>query len=180
MKLQAAQSTEDMLRKQLTLADEQAQKAKQAVKANAASVQELAAKRMELLGQLQAAKMQEKVNDAMASMTATVGQGSPSLEEVENKIQARMAKASAKAELDAATGDGGHRRAQALDDGAPGRIDPRLAAGRARPRRRPRAAGQHAGPRPRAASGLTVAACRPPAWPLRLPARGAVLAVLAG
>ena len=106
MKLQAAQNTEDMLRKQLTLADEQAEKAKQAVRANAASVQELAAKRMELLGQLQAAKMQEKVNDAMASMTATVGQGSPSLEEVENKIQARMAKASATAELDAATGDG--------------------------------------------------------------------------
>jgi phage shock protein A len=106
MKLQAAQSTEDMLRKQLTLADEQAQKAKQAVQANAASVQELAAKRMELLGQLQAAKMQEKVNDAMASMSATVGQGSPSLEEVENKIQARMAKASATAELDASTGDG--------------------------------------------------------------------------
>jgi phage shock protein A len=106
MKLQAAQSTEDMLRKQLTLADEQAQKAKQAVQANAASVQELAAKRMVLLGQLQAAKMQEKVNDAMSSMTATVGQGSPSLEEVENKIQARMAKASATAELDAATGEG--------------------------------------------------------------------------
>jgi len=106
MKLQAAQSTEDMLRKQLTIADDQAQKAKQAVQANAASVQELAAKRMVLLGQLQAAKMQEKVNDAMSSMTATVGQGSPSLEEVENKIQARMAKASATAELDAATGEG--------------------------------------------------------------------------
>jgi phage shock protein A len=50
--------------------------------------------------------MQEKVNDAMASMTATVGQDSPSLEEVENKIQARMAQASAKAELDASTGEG--------------------------------------------------------------------------
>ena len=70
------------------------------------SVQQLAAKRMELLGQLEAAKMQEKVNDAMSSMTATVGQDSPSLEEVENKIQARMAQASAKAELDASTGEG--------------------------------------------------------------------------
>ena len=106
MKLQAAQNTEEMLRKQLTLADEQAQKAKEAVQANAVSVQQLAAKRMELLGQLEAAKMQEKVNDAMASMTATVGQDSPSLEEVENKIQARMAQASAKAELDASTGEG--------------------------------------------------------------------------
>ncbi len=106
MKLQAAQNTEEMLRKQLTLADEQSQKAKEAVQANAASVQQLAAKRMELLGQLEAAKMQEKVNDAMSSMTATVGQDSPSLEEVENKIQARMAQASAKAELDASTGEG--------------------------------------------------------------------------
>jgi phage shock protein A len=35
-----------------------------------------------------------------------VGQDSPSLEEVEDKIQARMAQASAKAELDASTGEG--------------------------------------------------------------------------
>ncbi len=106
MRLQAAQNTEEMLRKQLSLADEQSTKAKEAVQANAASVQQLAAKRMELLGQLEAAKMQEKVNDAMSSMTATVGQDSPSLEEVENKIQARMAQASAKAELEASTGEG--------------------------------------------------------------------------
>ena len=37
MKLQAAQNNEDMLRKQLIVADEQAEKAKQAVQANAAS-----------------------------------------------------------------------------------------------------------------------------------------------
>ena len=36
-------------------------------------------------------------------MTATVGADAPSLEEVENKIQARMAQASAKAELTEAT-----------------------------------------------------------------------------
>ncbi len=106
MKLQAAQNNEEMLRKQLALADEQAEKAKQAVQTNATNVQQLAAKRMELLGQLEAAKMQEKVNDAMSSMSATVGQDSPSLEEVENKIQARMAQASAKAELDASSGEG--------------------------------------------------------------------------
>jgi len=106
MRLQAAQGTEETLRKQLTLADEQAEQAKKAVRVNAAGVQELTAKRMELLGQLQAAKMQEKVNDAMASMNATVGQDAPSLEEVENKIQSRMAQASARAELDASTGEG--------------------------------------------------------------------------
>ena len=65
-------------------------------------MQELAAKRMELLGQLQAAKMQEKVNDAMSSDDRHGrARTRPSLEEVEDKIQARMAQASAKAELDA-------------------------------------------------------------------------------
>ena len=73
------------------------------MKNNATAVQELAAKRMQLLGQLESAKMQESVNKAVDSMTATVGADAPSLEEVENKIQARMAQASAKAELTEAT-----------------------------------------------------------------------------
>ena len=103
MKLQASQNTVDMLTKQLETANVQAEKAKEAVKNNAIQVQELAGKRMELLGQLQAAKMQESVNKAMDAMTATVGQDAPSMEEVENKIQARMAQASAKAELTEAT-----------------------------------------------------------------------------
>jgi phage shock protein A len=103
MKMQAAQSTVDMLQKQLVTANAQAEAAKQAVQNNATAVQELSAKRMELLGQLQAAKMQESVNSAMAAMTATVGEDAPSLEEVENKIQARMAEAEAKAELASAT-----------------------------------------------------------------------------
>ena len=47
--------------------------------------------------------MQESVNKAMDQMTATVGEDAPSLKEVENKIQARMAQASAKAELTEAT-----------------------------------------------------------------------------
>ena len=84
-------------------ANVQAEKAKEAVKTNAIQVQELAGKRMELLGQLQAAKMQESSTRRWTPMTATVGQDAPSMEEVENKIQARMAQASAKAELTEAT-----------------------------------------------------------------------------
>ena len=103
MKMQASQNTVNMLTEQLKTADVQAQKAKEAVKNNATAVQELAAKRMQLLGQLESAKMQESVNKAVDSMTATVGADAPSLEEVENKIQARMAQASAKAELTEAT-----------------------------------------------------------------------------
>ena len=103
MKMQASQNTVNMLTEQLKTADVQAQKAKDAVRTNATNVQELAAKRMQLLGQLEAAKMQESVNKAVDSMTATVGADAPSLEEVEDKIQARMAQASAKAELTEAT-----------------------------------------------------------------------------
>jgi phage shock protein A len=103
MKMQASQNTVNMLTEQLKTADVQAEKAKDAVRTNATNVQELAAKRMQLLGQLESAKMQESVNKAVDSMTATVGADAPSLEEVENKIQARMAQASAKAELTEAT-----------------------------------------------------------------------------
>ena len=106
MRLQASQSTMDMLQKQLVTADKQAEDAKRAVQTNAMSVQQLAAQRMKLLGQLQAAKMQERVNDAMATMSATSNIDTPSLGDVEQKIQARMAQASAKAELSAATPEG--------------------------------------------------------------------------
>ena len=103
LKMQSAQNTVQMLQTQLKTADVQAEKAKEAVRNNANAVSELAAKRMQLLGQLQAAKMQESVNAAVDSMTATVGTDAPSLDEVEQKIQARMAQASAKAELTEAT-----------------------------------------------------------------------------
>lgn len=106
LKMQAAQNTVDMLQKQLTMAEQQATAAKQAVVQNASSLQSLAAKRMELLGKLEAAKMQESVNKAMDAMTAQIGTGAPSLEEVENKIQQRMAEASGRAELAAATPEG--------------------------------------------------------------------------
>jgi phage shock protein A len=103
IKLTAAQTNYDMMSKQLVTAQAQAEAAKQAVQNNAMAVQELSAKRIELLGQLQAAKMQESVNKAMTQMNASVGSDAPSFEEVENKIQARMAQASASAELASAT-----------------------------------------------------------------------------
>lgn len=103
LKMQAANNTVETLTEQLQTADAQAQKAKEAVSANAMQVQELAAKRMELLGELESAKMQESVNSAMDQLNAAVGDDTPSLEEVEDKIQARMAEASAKAELTEAT-----------------------------------------------------------------------------
>jgi phage shock protein A len=59
-----------------------------------------------MLGALESAKLQESMNEAMASITASVGQDGPSLKEVEDKIEARMAEAQAKAELEAVTPEG--------------------------------------------------------------------------
>ena len=61
------------------------------------------AKRMELLGSLEAAKMQESVNKAVDALSNTMDYDMPSLEKVEEKIEARKATAMAKAELHEAT-----------------------------------------------------------------------------
>jgi phage shock protein A len=106
LRLQASQSNLDSMRKQLVNADQQAQQAKDAVHSNAMRLQEVAAKRMEMLGQLEAAKMQESVNSAMASINSTVGEEAPSLQEIEDKIESRMAEAQAQTELTASTPEG--------------------------------------------------------------------------
>jgi len=107
LKMQAAQNSQDMYQKQLITATAQAEAAKKAVQQNAMAVQEMAAKRMQMLGQLEAAKMQESVNRAMDAMNAQVGDtGTLSLDAVNDKIKNRMAVAQAQAELKAATPDG--------------------------------------------------------------------------
>ena len=98
MKLQAAENNLNTLRTQYGTASAQAEKAKAAVTQNSMRVQELAAKKMELLGSLQSAKMQEKVNEAVESMSSVMDDA-VSLERVEEKIEARQATAMAKAEL---------------------------------------------------------------------------------
>lgn len=106
-KLQAAESNLTSLKGQYEVAIEQADEAKSAVQANAARLQELSAKQMELLGALEQAKMQESVNEAVQSMSATLDDELPSLEDVENKIEKRKAQAMAKAEIFDATPEGG-------------------------------------------------------------------------
>lgn len=106
MRLQASQKNLDSMQQQLTIADQQAEHAKQAVHDNAMRLEEIAAKRMEMLGQLEQAKMQESVNKAIAAIDASVGGEAPSLKEVEDKIQDRMAEAMAKTELTAETPEG--------------------------------------------------------------------------
>ena len=106
MRLQAADNNVTSLKGQYESAVTQAEEAKKAVQQNAMRLQELAAKRMELLGALQQAKMQESVNKAMESMSATFDDEAVSLDKVEDKIQMRRAEAMAKAELREATPEG--------------------------------------------------------------------------
>jgi phage shock protein A len=73
--------------------------AKAAVQQNSRLLQEKIAEKSKLLSQLDQAKMQEEMNVAMASLTETVGADVPTLSEVQEKIQARYAKAKAHAEL---------------------------------------------------------------------------------
>jgi phage shock protein A len=106
MKLQASENNLNSLKSQYESAVAQADDAKKAVQQNAMRLQELAAKRMELVGDLQQAKMQETVNKAVESISATMDDDAVSLSKVEEKIEKRKAEAMAHAELREATPDG--------------------------------------------------------------------------
>jgi len=106
MKLQASENTLAEMKSQYETAVGQAESAKKSVQQNAMRLQELTAKKMELLGSLQAAKMQESVNKAVEAVSATMDDEGVSLEKVEDKIEARKAEAMARAELREATPEG--------------------------------------------------------------------------
>lgn len=106
MKLQASENNLNSLKGQFESSVAQAEQAKEAVQTNAMKLQELSAKRMELLGTLEQAKMQETVNEAVSSISAAVDDAVPSLDEVEDKIEQRKAEAMARAELHEATPEG--------------------------------------------------------------------------
>ncbi|MEN8238450.1 MAG: PspA/IM30 family protein [Actinomycetota bacterium] len=105
-KLQAAENNLESFKAQYETAIGQADDAKRAVQANAGKLEELSAKKMELLGALEQAKMQESVNSAVQSMSATLDDDMPSLASVEEKIESRKAQAMAKAEIFEATPEG--------------------------------------------------------------------------
>ena len=80
-------------------ATQAAEQARAAVQQNAAALQKKLSERQRLLGQLDQAKMQEQVNAAMASLSETVGDDVPTLDEVRQKIEARYARARGMGEL---------------------------------------------------------------------------------
>jgi phage shock protein A len=76
-----------------------ADQAKAAVAQNASALQKKLSERQKLLSQLDQAKMQEQMNKAMETLSITVGQDTPTLDEVRDKIEARYAKALGQADL---------------------------------------------------------------------------------
>jgi phage shock protein A len=78
---------------------EASDQAKAAVAQNSRLLQQKLAEKSKLLSQLEQAKMQEEMNSAMTQLNETVGDDVPTLREVEEKIQARYAKAKAASEL---------------------------------------------------------------------------------
>ena len=73
--------------------------AKAAVQQNSRILQQKLSEKQKLLSQLDQAKMQEEMNAAMSQLQETVGDDVPTLNEVQQKIEARYAKAKASAEL---------------------------------------------------------------------------------
>jgi len=88
---------------QTTQASDQA---KAAVAQNGQVLQKKLSDRQKLLTQLEQAKMQETMNKAMASLSETVGEDVPTINEVRDKIEARYAKAKGMAELQGETVEG--------------------------------------------------------------------------
>ncbi len=87
------------LREMVMQTTEAADQAKAAVGQNSRLLQQRIAEKSKLLSQLEQAKMQEEMNTAMKQLNETVGDDVPTLKEVEDKIEARYAKATAAAEL---------------------------------------------------------------------------------
>jgi phage shock protein A len=82
---------------------EAADQAKAAVSQNSRQLQTRIAEKSKLLSQLEQAKMQEEMNSAMTQLNETVGDDVPTLNEVQQKIEARYAKAKASSELNEST-----------------------------------------------------------------------------
>jgi len=80
-------------------ASEAADQAKDAVGLNSDLLQKKLGEKQALLSQLDQAKMQESVNQAMTTLSEAVGEDVPTFSEVRDKIEARYAKAKATAEL---------------------------------------------------------------------------------
>jgi phage shock protein A len=95
-------ATENQVNDLKTLSLQSAQAADQAraaVQQNSLALQQKLAERQKLMSQLDQAKMQEQLTKAMSSLSETVDQTAPSLDQVRAKIEARYARAIGTSEL---------------------------------------------------------------------------------
>ncbi len=98
-RLIATEREVESLKQMLLQSTQAADQAKAAVSQNSMVMQKRLSERQKLLGQLDQAKMQEQLNKAMSSLSESVGQDVPTLDEVRDKIEARYAKAVGTSEL---------------------------------------------------------------------------------
>lgn len=80
-------------------ATDAANQAKASVAQNGQLLQQKLSERNKLLSQLEQARMQEQMNKAMSSLSETVGEDVPTLNEVRDKIEQRYARAKGMSEL---------------------------------------------------------------------------------
>lgn len=80
-------------------ATDAANNAKQAVQQNSRALQDKLSERQTLLSKLDQAKMQETMNSAMGSLSESMGDDVPTLNDVRDKIETRYAKAKGMSEL---------------------------------------------------------------------------------
>ena len=95
----------DSLKRSLLDAAAASDRAKQAVRTSSLALQKKLAEREALLSRLDQAEMQEQMNAAMNQLTASVGSDSPTLQEVSDKIDRRLAAAQAMTEISGANVD---------------------------------------------------------------------------
>ena len=102
-RLIARENETESLKSMALQAAQAADQARHAVQQNSTALQQRLSERQRLMGQLDQAKMQETVNQAMASLSETVNDDVPSLDEVRDKIEARYARAVGANELQSST-----------------------------------------------------------------------------
>jgi phage shock protein A len=87
-------------------AGQAADQARAAVEQNSTLLQKRLSERQKLLGQLDQAEMQDRMNTAMASLSETVGEDVPTFEQIREKIEMRYATAQGRAELSESSVEG--------------------------------------------------------------------------
>ena len=102
-RLIAVEAEVESLKSMQLQATEASNQAKAAVAQNSMALQKKLSEKQRLLSQLDQAKMQEQMNSAMSSLSVTVGEDVPTLDEVREKIESRHAKAMGMSELTGAS-----------------------------------------------------------------------------